>query len=295
MKRCRVCNRLYESSGWQCPHCGSEPPNISGFPALAPELAFNGAGFRPEYFEELARLEIGNFWFQARSKLIIQVLQKYFPNFKSFLEIGCGTGFVLSEISAVFPESVFLGSEIFITGLVYAKRRLPYVEFFQMDARRIPFESHFDVIGAFDVLEHIKEDQTVLIEIYRALKPGGSVILTVPQHPWLWSRHDEMFCHVRRYTRSELIRKVTKAGFEITYITSFVFLLVPFMWISRRFVQRWKAYRIGSFDSFLDVELRINPLVNRVFGEVMKLERTLIRLGVKFPVGGSLLCVARKG
>lgn len=290
MKCCQVCTRLYESAGWQCPACGNEPPDIGGFPALAPELAHNGDGFHPEYFKELARLEAGNFWFQTRNKLIIHALQTYFPDPKSFFEIGCGTGFVLSAIGAAFPNAALTGSEIFIDGLVYAARRLPHAGFFQMDACRIPFESHFDVIGAFDVLEHIKEDQTVLMEIYRALRPGGGVILTVPQHPWLWSRQDEMACHVRRYTRSALIQKVTRAGFEITYITSFISLLLPFMWISRRLRQR--GCKIKSFDPL--AELKINPFVNWIFGIVMKLERIMIRLGVRFPIGGSLLCVARK-
>ncbi|MGC8736953.1 MAG: class I SAM-dependent methyltransferase [Dissulfurimicrobium sp.] len=290
MKRCPACAEPFDSAGWQCPACGCEPQNIDGFSALAPELAHNGDGFLPEYFEELARLEAGNFWFQTRNKLIIHALQKYFPDFKSFFEIGCGTAFVLSAIGAAFPNAALTGSEIFIAGLVYAARRLPHAEFFQMDARRIPYESHFDVIGAFDMLEHIKEDQTVLIEIYRALRPGGGVILTVPQHPWLWSRQDEMACHMRRYTRSELIQKVAKAGFEVVYITSFVSLLLPFMWISRRLRQR--NCKIKLFDPL--AELKINPFVNWILGIVMKLERIMIRLGVRFPFGGSLLLVARK-
>lgn len=290
MKRCPACAMLFDSSGWKCPACGSEPPKIDGFFAFASEPAYKAAGFRPEYFQELARLEAGNFWFQTRNKLIIHTLQKYFPDLKSFFEIGCGTGFVLSAIGAAFPNAVLTGSEIFIAGLAYASRRLPHAEFFQMDARRIPFESHFDVIGAFDMLEHIEDDQIVLTEIYQALMPGGGVILTVPQHPWLWSHQDEMACHVRRYTAEELCHKVTKAGFEIVYTTSFVSLLLPFMWISRRL--RQIDCKIRLFDPL--AELKINPFVNWLFGIVMKLERIMIRFGVKFPFGGSLLLIARK-
>lgn len=291
MKRCPACAKRFNSADWQCPACSNEPTKIDGFLAFAPELAYEGKGFRPEYFEELTRLETGNFWFEARNKLIIHALQRYFPKFTSFFEIGCGTGFVLHAVESAFPGARLIGSEIFSVGLGCAARRLPQADFFQMDARFIPFEAHFDVIGAFDVLEHIREDEAVLKEMYRALRLGGGVILTVPQHHWLWSLQDEAACHVRRYTAKELCQKVTKAGFEIIWMTSFVSLLLPFMWISRRLRQR--NCKIKLFDPL--AELKINPFVNWIFGVVMKLERIMIRLGVRFPFGGSLLLVARKG
>ena len=65
-----------------------------------------------------------------------------------------------------------------------------------MDARRIPFEDEFDVIGAFDVLEHIKEDEQVLVQMHRAVKSGGGIMLTVPQHMFLWSEQDVQAHHV---------------------------------------------------------------------------------------------------
>ena len=94
---------------------------------------------------------------------------------------------------------------------------MPGVTLFQMDARFVPFEEEFDVIGAFDALEHIKEDEDVLREIFRATKEGGGIILTVPQHPFLWSQMDEISHHYRRYTRRGLIDKVQRAGFEVVY------------------------------------------------------------------------------
>src|SRR6266545_4042215 len=91
---------------------------------------------------------------------------------ENFLEIGCGTGFVLSGIRKAFPELILSGSEIFSEGLNLAAERLPGVELFQMDARRIPFQEEFDVIGAFDVLEHVKEDEEVLSQMYQATRKG---------------------------------------------------------------------------------------------------------------------------
>lgn len=246
-------------------------------------------GFKTHYFKELAELEAGNFWFRVRNKIILWALHKYSPKLKSFLEIGCGTGFVILAISKQFPTARLFGSEYLEEGLVYARQRLPTAEFTQMDARCIPFESELDAIGAFDVLEHIKEDEAVLQQIFNALKPGGIVFITVPQHRWLWSTVDEYACHVRRYTSKELHQKVCHAGFEIIRSTSFVSTLLPAMYLSR-LLQR------NKMDVSMDTmaELRINPILNKIFEWLLNFELSLIWVGIALPVGGSRLLVARK-
>ena len=103
----------------------------------------------------------------------------------------------------------------------------------QMDARNIPFVDEFDAIGAFDVLEHIEEDEQVLAQMHDALNHADVVLLTVPQHAWLWSLVDDYSCHVRRYSAKELHGKVRVAGFEILLSTSFVSSLLPIMLASR--------------------------------------------------------------
>jgi SAM-dependent methyltransferase len=200
MKRCLACNIRYASSIFDCPSCGFRPTHVDGFPAYAPDFAHGGGGFKTSFFSELARLEDGNFWFQSRNKLILWSLGEYCRNFQSFLEIGCGTGYVLSGISKLFPNATLHGSEIFTAGLGFAAAKLPLVNFIQMDGRNIPFDEEFDVIGAFDVLEHIEEDELTLAQMHAALKPRGIMLITVPQHAWLWSPIDEYACHVRRYT-----------------------------------------------------------------------------------------------
>ena len=246
-------------------------------------------GFKSEYFKELAKLEAKNFWFRARNQFILWALGKYLPELKSFLEIGCGTGFVISGISKQFPEAMLFGSEYLEEGLVYARQRVPTAKFTQMDARDIPFEAEFDAIGAFDVLEHIKEDETVLQQIYRALKPEGVVFITVPQHGWLWSTVDEYACHVRRYESNELHAKMLNAGFEIVRSTSFVSTLLPAMYLSRLLQKKKPDMRIDDIAG-----LRINPFVNKAFEWLLLAELTLVRVGISLPVGGSRLLVARK-
>jgi trans-aconitate methyltransferase len=246
-------------------------------------------GFKTHYFKELAELEAGNFWFRARNKLILWALHKYSPGLKSFLEIGCGTGFVISAISKRFPEAKLSGSEYFEEGLVYAQQRVPSAEFAQMDARHIPYESELDAIGAFDVLEHIEEDVSVLQQMYKALKPGGFVFITVPQHRWLWSAVDEYACHVRRYGASELHQKVCRAGFQIIRSTSFVSTLMPAMYLSRLLQGNKTDMNMNDVAG-----LRINPILNKIFEWFLGFEWALIRVGFSLPVGGSRLLVARK-
>lgn len=288
MKRCLNCSAYFATEGWACPVCGHAPAIVAGFPAMAPELAHGGAGFQPEAFGELAALEAGNFWFRARNRLIVWALRHHFPRMRRYLEIGCGTGYVLSGVAEAYPQAVLTGSEVFSVGLPYAAQRVVQAELLQMDARHIPFEEEFDVVGAFDVLEHIQEDEAVLAQMWRALRPGGGIVLTVPQHPWLWSRQDEYACHVRRYRIGELKEKARRAGFQMELETSFVSLLLPAMLASRL------LHRHAPADSDPMAELRLPAPLNAAFGITMGLERVLIQSGLRLPAGGSLILIARK-
>jgi SAM-dependent methyltransferase len=288
MKLCISCEKTFQSQNWRCPHCSHEPQLIDGRFAFAPELARESEGFEPEYFARLADQEAGNFWFRARNRLLIWALERYFPDTQNLLEIGCGTGFVLSGLREAFPKLNLSGSEVFSEGLGFAAARLPGVELFQMDARHIPFREEFDLIGAFDVLEHIKQDQLVLSQMYQATRKGGGILLTVPQHRFLWSASDDFARHVRRYQARELIDKVSSAGFEILRITSFVSFLLPLLMFSR-IKQRLSS---KAFDP--DAELAVSAPVNTSLENILAAERTMIRAGLSFPAGGSILLAARR-
>jgi SAM-dependent methyltransferase len=282
---CRAVSQFHEDS---CGHCGFKVPFVSGFPAWSPVLEDAADGFKPEYFAGLAAREAEHFWFRGRNALIIWALRKYFPNFSSFLEVGCGTGFVLAGVSKAFTGVRLAGSELFPEGLEIASARVPAAAFVQMDARKIPYVDEFDVIGAFDVIEHIKEDMVVLENLYRAVRPGGGVLIAVPQHPWLWSAADDYGLHQRRYGVSELQRKLQRAGFKVIRSTSFVSLLLPAMSASRLLRRRPPA----EYDPA--EEFDISPMVNRLFEGVLGIERTMIAAGLNLPFGGSRLVVAKK-
>ena len=133
-------------------------------------------------------------------------IAKYARDARSFLDVGTGTGFVLAGLGARFPHLRLVGGDLLAAGLDVARTRLPEAELMQIDARRIPYDADFDAAGAFDVAEHIDEDELVFSQLAQAVRPGGVVLVTVPQHPWLWGPLDEFSHHRRRYTRSELNR-----------------------------------------------------------------------------------------
>ena len=286
MRRCLQCGAVSEDR--TCAGCGHAPAVIDGFDAYAPDVALQGPGYDPAFHLELERLEAGNFWFRARNALILDAFQRHAADARRYLEIGCGTGFVLGAVAQRHPRLACTGSELFIEGLGVAKRRLPTARLCQMDARAIPYQDEFDAIGAFDTLEHIEDDAGVLRECHRALRAGGTMLATVPQHPSLWSVQDDAAHHVRRYRRGELEDRMRAAGFEILYSTSFVSLLLPALYLSRRRMREAPT----EHDPF--AEFRIPRWMDVVLGAVMAVERMLLLAGIRLPAGGSRLVVARK-
>lgn len=279
------CN--YELPNWVCNICGNQPIKNDLYYTLAPDFP-KDTGFNPERFSVLYTLEANNFWFRARNKLIIGMLKKYFKEAQSFLEIGCGTAYVLNGIHNAMPNLKLYGSDVYLTSLPYASSRLPKAELFQMDATAIPLKRQFDIIGAFDVLEHIKNDELALSEMCNAVKIGGGLILTVPQHDFLWSPLDEIACHERRYSRKELINKVTNAGFQVLKVSSFVTFLLPLLMLSR--------YRLRNLKKPIDVatEFKLSPIINKMFEYILAIERGLIQAGCDLPSGGSLIVIAKR-
>jgi SAM-dependent methyltransferase len=263
------------------------PDLLGGFQCFAPELARDNSDYDPKHFRTLVAIEDDSFWFEARNRIILWGLTRYFPGVSSLLEIGVGTGFVMRELRRALPEARLWASDIFVEGLQFAAERLAHsVDLLQVDARRIPFRSEFDVVCLFDVLEHIEEDEAVLDELRLVVKPGGGLLLTVPQHMFLWGPFDEAGFHKRRYGVHELESKVKAAGFDVLLKTSFISFLLPVLYASR-LRSRWK----GEYD--LMDEQDIHPGVDRAFRALLSAELRMIQAGLRFPAGGSQFIIAR--
>jgi SAM-dependent methyltransferase len=141
----------------------------------------------------------------------------------------------------------------------------------------------YDMVAILDVLEHVEADREALASIARKLKPGGRILITVPAHPWMWSAHDEVNHHKRRYTRKTLRRVVSEAGLKLELMTWFNSLLFPLAAAARL------AGRItGKEDS--DDKLPPRP-VNALFETLFGLERYAVGR-LPMPPGVSLVAIA---
>jgi SAM-dependent methyltransferase len=294
--KCQVRNAIrgdeQSAPAWNCQACGYTVPLRDGIPCFAPELIDTMTGFDPSLFNSLVKFEASSFWFVNRARLITGLIKKFFPAAQSMLEIGCGTGSVLLALQEQFPNLRLTGSELHPQGLAFARKRLGSdVSLLQMDARNIPASGKFDIVGAFDVIEHIPEDETVLREIHTALRSGGGAIIAVPQHPRLWSPADDAAFHQRRYERGELEKKLHGAGLEVLHSTSFNSLLLPLMVLSRQHMI-WKKRRGAKLDPLS--EFQMHDWINRALSAVLQAEVRLTQAGIRWPVGGSRIVVARR-
>jgi SAM-dependent methyltransferase len=285
MLRCVRCDASFDGTWRTCARCGFAPIARPSYLSFVADT--NAAGFEGQFFEALADLEPGFWWFEARNELIVWALRQWFPRMTSFLEVGCGTGFVVARLTQEFPNVRVAASEPFAEAMPFVARRAPRAAVYQFDACEIPFRDEFDVIGAFDVVEHIEADDLALAEMRRALRAGGGLVLTVPQHPFLWGPSDDFAHHERRYTRTLMRARLEAAGYRVVAFRSFVALLMPLLIASRLAARR-------SADPDPGAEFRIPALLNRCLRAVMGLERAAIRAGVDSPIGGSLLVVAQR-
>jgi SAM-dependent methyltransferase len=236
-----------------------------------------------DIFAKLAQLEDGHFWFEERNNLISWAIKKYAPDCRNLLEVGCGTGFVLQRLAQDFPNAKITGLEYYPEALPIAQRRCPRAQLGQADIMDLSYDAEFDVIGCFDVLEHIPDDLAALHNLRKAMRSGATLFITVPQHMWLWSDEDTHAMHQRRYTRKELLSRAAAAGLRLFLISSYVSLPVPLM-----LLRKWRSSPNAAAKGLNLAEFQLPPMVNSTLRGVLSLERAAIKAGVSWPVGGSL-------
>lgn len=201
--------------------------------------AFDSAGI-----QRLLAAEDRHFWFRARNEIIAALagaLISNLPDGFRILEVGCGSGNVLRVLQRLTAgrghvEGLELSEEAAATARV--RTGLTVTNGYLSD---LTTAAPFDLIAAFDVLEHIADELAVLREMRERLQPYGRLILTVPAHQSLWSPFDVASGHERRYTLGTLSRALRAAGFRVEYRTYFMSLLFPPMWLRRRILKSEKA------------------------------------------------------
>src|SRR5262245_7010149 len=180
----------------------------------------------PEHLRDwLADLEARHFWFLSRARLIARAVRRRVSSDGGWLELGCGNGRVLAEVSAAYGGPC-AGQDISLRALSNARRNTS-ATLFLCALESVPL-ADLAGVGLFDVLEHLPDDRTALEIAANYLRPGGLVLATVPAHPFLWSNVDVAAGHRRRYTRAALVRVVRSAGLELEFCRPFfALLLVP--------------------------------------------------------------------
>src|SRR6188472_3613088 len=136
-------------------------------------------GYDPAIFDVFAEIEGRSFWYCERNRLIVQLVQREFPRACDVLEVGCGDGFALSALRTALPAARLVGLEPFSEGIAIAQRRVPSAEIIQGTVEGLEAVGSFDLVCAFDVLEHLEDDHAALGQIRRALTPGGGLLLFV--------------------------------------------------------------------------------------------------------------------
>jgi len=255
-------------------------------------------GYDPRRYQWLATIADRHFWFRARNRVIAALgarLIARLPSGFRVLEIGCGTGNVLRVLERLCGWGVVVGLDLYNEGLHFARRHT-HCLLVQGDARALPFGCEFDVVCAFDVLEHFNDDADVLSKISALLKPRGALLLTVSAHMSLWSYFDDATGHCRRYSRSLLAARLADSGYSVEFLSEYMASILPLIWFGRRVVgvaRRRFRERISPAE-LTHRDFRIIPGLNDLLALLLSLEAVWLARKHRLPFGASLLAVARK-
>jgi ubiquinone/menaquinone biosynthesis C-methylase UbiE len=235
--------------------------------------------------EQMFAVEVDHWWFAGKRMLFRRLLERRLaaPGLR-ILDVGSGTGAVPSDFSRY---GWICASDRSLDAMRFARSRGVRVAAVS-DAAVLPIKSgSVDLVIAFDVIEHVDDDRAMLAELKRVLKPGGAVAIHVPAWPSLWSRHDELLHHKRRYTRRALRRLIEEGDFEVEYLGWASAAILPPAFVLRG-VERITGSRAESADIY-----PVPRPVNATLRGVYRVE-TAIAASVGLPFGLSLAAIAAR-
>lgn len=244
-----------------------------------------------QYYEEYFDLERNHWWFRARKEIIRTMLRKYFTERGSdVLNIGAATG----------ETSAWLGEFGTVTSVEYEKDCVAFVkqklnlDFLPASITELPFEKDtYGLVCAFDVIEHVEDDKKAVEEMWRVCKPGGIVAVTVPAYKFLWSKHDDINHHVRRYTHGPLKNLFVPLKGSILYSGYFNSLLFAPVAATRVLANLFPSI-VNRKGSGSDFSYSGGKMATSFFYPVMKNESWFMKNGIRFPAGISLILLFRK-
>jgi len=243
-----------------------------------------------EEYARMYRLENSYWWFQGRKSILMNILQQHIkidsPSFR-ILDVGCGTGLMMEEIRRRGNEPV--GIDFSPLAMTYCQKR-GLTRCVRGDVTQLPvLENSCDAIIALDLIEHVEDDHALLGEFYKALRPGGVLLLSVPAYQFLWSEHDDALHHFRRYARADVRRLLNRSRFHVLRFTSAITLTcIPI--ILFRFLQRLLPRKAKAPKTHL---ITLPRFLNRLLIDSLEVEAAWLRRHT-LPFGISILAMAQK-
>lgn len=241
---------------------------------------------QPEEYAKLDAIEDRHWWFYGLRSNLVSALKRRAPDARgSLLDAGCGTGATLRHLRSALPQLQCIGMDVDegASEIALQKSRWPTCV---ASVNQLPFrDASFDAIISADVLCHSGVDvDAALADFHRSLKPDGLLVLSLPSYQWMMSFHDRAVSTVRRFSRTQLLDWMQRAGYGDVRITYWNTLLFPLMVLHRKF---------GSQKASSDVRPVAAP-VDAIFRVVMWMENRLLRWGIMLPFGGSVLVTAKR-
>lgn len=245
-----------------------------------------------DYYIE-SNIQESHWWFRSRNNIILAVLTNYLDNndlrYYEILDIGCGLG-------QVFP---ILGKFGHVEGIEknsnfakVSKNKYPDIEIYNAEFPNPNLDNRkFDLVSMFDFLEHVDSPVNILRTTNNILKKDGLLIVTVPAYKWMWSKIDELSHHYRRYDKNTLKIEIEREGFECIYLSYFMTLLFPLVFIYRKIIPFLSLKKIKLND--LELKKPIN-ILNKSFYYIMNIEKYFIQKKVSFMYGLSIISVFKK-
>ena len=243
---------------------------------------------RDDLYQELYHVEDGHWWHQHKRALVQQLVRK-FTRKGRVLDVGAGTGKILSELESQGWQVIGVDGEK--QAQIWSHKRGVKVKLVDLEKARLPFSGDtFDLVLALDVLEHLKNDKKLIKEAKRVLKPGGILVVTVPAYPKLFSYWDEMLGHQRRYTVKTVKRVTISKGFSLCYLSYFS-SLVLFPALVVRLIKQTLPIKEKPISDFQTLPLQ--PIVEPFLRLYTFFERFLLRW-MRLPFGLSIIAVVQK-
>jgi 2-polyprenyl-3-methyl-5-hydroxy-6-metoxy-1,4-benzoquinol methylase len=296
--RCVACAAPIALPTWQpgqvdeplcCDRCGHSYPVRGGIVLLEERPTDD---MPDDFYDILAEAEPRHFWFGARNRLIVSTLREVLGPLggRTMLDVGCGTGFVMAAVERAGVR--VCGIDMHEAGLTFARPRMrgPLL---CTTTTTLPFQEQFDAACLCDVIEHCPDDVVVLRDTARVLRPGGSILVTVPAHQALWTTVDDISGHKRRYNVRMLAGAIEAAGLRVRLVRYFNALLLPIQVLQRLTVRSLPTGTLEERERIARGSLTLPPpLFNRALAALLRTDLLLSRLPVT--IGTSLIAVAER-